>query len=67
MNPRPGATLDGSIVEFLAAKRLLVVLDNCEHLLGVVARLVEGVLRGCPGVWVLATSREGLALTENGT
>ena len=62
VNPRPGTTLDGSIIEFLAAKRLLVVLDNCEHLLGAVALLAEGVLRGCPGVRVLATSREGLGV-----
>jgi predicted ATPase/class 3 adenylate cyclase len=62
VNPRPGTTLDGSIVEFLASKRLLVVLDNCEHLLGAAARLAQGILRGCPTVSVLATSREGLAV-----
>jgi predicted ATPase/class 3 adenylate cyclase len=62
VNPRPGATLEGSIVEFLGAKRLLVVLDNCEHLLGAAARLASSILRGCPGVCVLATSREGLAV-----
>ena len=62
VNPRPGATLDGSIIEFLAGKRLLVVLDNCEHLLSAAARLAEGILRGCPGVRVLATSREGLGV-----
>ena len=60
VNPRPGATLSGSITEFLGSKRLLVVLDNCEHLLSAAARLTEAILRGCPGVCVLATSREGL-------
>jgi predicted ATPase len=62
VNPRPGATLEGSIVEFLSAKRLLIVLDNCEHLLAAAARLVEGILRAAPGVSVLATSREGLSV-----
>jgi predicted ATPase len=62
VNPRPGATLDGSIIEFLATKRALVVLDNCEHLLGAAARLAQGILRGCTRVCVLATSREGLAV-----
>jgi predicted ATPase/class 3 adenylate cyclase len=62
VNPRPGATLEGSIVEFLGTKRLLLVLDNCEHLLAAVGRLVEAVLRGAPGVSVLVTSREGLSV-----
>lgn len=44
----------------LAATELLMVLDNCEHVLGVVAPLVESMLRACPGLHVLATSREPL-------
>jgi predicted ATPase len=51
-----------SLIEFLASKQLLLVLDNCEHLLDPVAELVEVLVRACPGVVVLATSREGLAL-----
>jgi predicted ATPase len=39
-----------------------LVLDNCEHLLGPTARLADDVLHGCPGVRVLATSREGLGI-----
>ena len=62
VTPRPGMTLEASIVEFLRAKRLLLVLDNCEHLLNVSGRLAEGVIRGCPDVRILATSREGLAV-----
>jgi predicted ATPase/class 3 adenylate cyclase len=60
VNPRAGVTLSGSVIEFLGGKRLLLVLDNCEHLLSAAARLAEGILRGCPEVCVLATSREGL-------
>ncbi|MFB4314849.1 BTAD domain-containing putative transcriptional regulator [Actinomadura sp. 21ATH] len=47
----------------LAGKRLLLVLDNCEHLLDAAARLADRVLAGCPGVRVLATSREPLGIT----
>jgi len=61
VHPRPGLGLDESIVEFLHGKEMLVVLDNCEHLLDAAGRLVEGVLHGSAGVRLLATSREGLA------
>jgi predicted ATPase/class 3 adenylate cyclase len=57
-----GAGLEDSSIELLAHKKLLLVLDNCEHLLGPVATLVNGIERGCPGVSVLATSREGMAI-----
>ena len=50
------------MLEYLAAKRLLLVLDNCEHLLDAVARLVDAIEQRCARVSVLATSREGLAL-----
>jgi len=44
----------------LAAKRLLIVLDNCEQVIGACAELVAALLRTCPGIAVLATSREPL-------
>jgi predicted ATPase/DNA-binding SARP family transcriptional activator len=44
----------------LAERRLLLVLDNCEHLLDASARLAAALLRSCPDVVVLATSREPL-------
>ena len=59
---RPGMSLESSILEYLAGKRLLVVLDNCEHLLDAAARLAEAIVRDCPDVWVLATSREVLVV-----
>jgi len=59
---RPGLGLGASVAEFLAAKDLLVVLDNCEHVLDAAAALVAALLGGCPRVRVLATSREALAL-----
>ena len=51
-----------SIVEFLAAEALLLVLDNCEHLLDAAGDLADAILQACPGVRILATSREGLAV-----
>ena len=55
-----GQTIDDSVLEFLRSKQLLLVLDNCEHLLDSVTDVVDRVVRACPRVTVLATSREGL-------
>jgi len=51
-----------SIIDFLRPRYMLVVLDNCEHLLDAAAELVQAVLAGALGVRVLATSREGLGV-----
>jgi predicted ATPase len=50
------------IMEYLAAKHLLVIIDNCEHLVTASARLADEIVRNCPAVTVLATSREGLGI-----
>src|SRR5215467_3277202 len=57
----PGQQLDKAVLDHLAAGRWLLVLDNCEHLLTVAAAFAERLLASCPGVTVLATSRERLA------
>ena len=49
-----------TLVDALRSKRLLLVLDNCEHLVAACASLAADLLRNCPGVHVLATSREAL-------
>jgi predicted ATPase/class 3 adenylate cyclase len=59
---RGGLNLEDALVELLRTKRLLLVLDNCEHLLAAVAKLVTRIERTCPGVVVLATSREGMSV-----
>jgi len=59
---RPGMSLEASVSDFLRPKDLLLVLDNCEHLLGPVSALAARILGDCPGVRILATSREGLAV-----
>ncbi|MEU8797249.1 BTAD domain-containing putative transcriptional regulator [Spirillospora sp. NPDC048819] len=57
----PEAALD-RLAAALGARRLLLVLDNCEHVIEQAAELVERLLRGVPGIRVLATSREPLGL-----
>ena len=51
-----------TLVRQFAARRVLLVLDNCEHQVAVCATLAELLLRGCPAVWVVATSREPLGI-----
>ncbi|MGW3988226.1 LuxR C-terminal-related transcriptional regulator [Streptomyces sp. NPDC004830] len=57
--PQPDA-----LVEQVRERRLLLVLDNCEHLAAACARLAAALLRGAEGVRILATSRHRLGLTE---
>ena len=59
---RPQDPLEQVVHERLRAGRILLVLDNCEHVLGAVADLVRSVLASCPDVVVLATSRERLGI-----
>ncbi len=60
--PRPATSLTASILDALRTRELVLVLDNCEHLVEPVGALAEGLLRDCPGVRVLATSREALGV-----
>src|SRR6266700_1096561 len=48
--------------DYLRDKELLLVADNCEHLIGAVSQLVDGLLKAAPGVRVIATSREPLSI-----
>ncbi len=50
------------LVETVSGQRLLVLLDNCEHLVGACAKLADALLRGCPNLVLLATSREPLGV-----
>ncbi|WP_050502413.1 AfsR/SARP family transcriptional regulator [Streptomyces monomycini] len=50
------------LAEFCEHRRMLLVLDNCEHVIGAAADLADRLLTECPGVTVLATSREPLAV-----
>jgi predicted ATPase/class 3 adenylate cyclase len=59
---QPGQPVLSTLLAALKPRRLLLALDNCEHLLDACARLADAVLRGCPAVRVLATSREALGI-----
>jgi predicted ATPase/DNA-binding SARP family transcriptional activator/DNA-binding CsgD family transcriptional regulator len=59
---RPGEAPAETLGNYLRSKEMLLVLDNCEHLIEAAARLVEQLLRSCPRLGILATSREPLGL-----
>ncbi|MET8690886.1 BTAD domain-containing putative transcriptional regulator, partial [Streptomyces sp. NPDC004732] len=50
------------LVEYCAPRSLLLLLDNCEHVIGAAAELAEALLTHCPGLTILATSREPLGV-----
>jgi predicted ATPase/DNA-binding SARP family transcriptional activator/Tfp pilus assembly protein PilF len=62
-----GQSPEATLIAHLRGRRVLLVLDNCEHLVAAAATLAEGVLRACPRVSVLATSREPLGVPGEAT
>jgi predicted ATPase/DNA-binding CsgD family transcriptional regulator len=58
----PGRPVLDTLVEAVGGRALLVLLDNCEHVIGTCAKLADALLRGCPGLVLLATSREPLGV-----
>ena len=62
---REGSTrsLRDSVLEHLRHRSILLVLDNCEHVIGACAELAEALLRGASHLRILATSREGIGIT----
>lgn len=61
--PSGRRSLLASLTDALASRRLLLVLDNCEHVIGGAARVAETLLRACPRLQILATSREPLRIS----
>jgi hypothetical protein len=59
---QPEAPIFATLKGYLRERRLLLILDNCEHLIGASAELAEALLRSCPDVCILATSREALGI-----
>lgn len=57
-----GRFLQASLTEFLTAKRLLLILDNCEHLVPACASLSDHLLQNCPHLCILTTSRQTLGI-----
>src|SRR5215213_3218314 len=62
VNERPQESLSDTLADVLRDRELLLVVDNCEHLVGASARLADKLLDSCPGVRILATSREALGV-----
>ena len=62
VSEQPGRPLTDTLVDSLRSRWLLLVLDNCEHLIEACAVLADALLHACPEVCILATSREPLAL-----
>jgi predicted ATPase/DNA-binding CsgD family transcriptional regulator len=58
----PGRPVTGTVAEAVGGRSLLVLLDNCEHVLGACAKLADALLQGCPNLALLATSREPLGI-----
>jgi predicted ATPase/class 3 adenylate cyclase/Tfp pilus assembly protein PilF len=59
---QPGREINETLIDALRSKAMLLVLDNCEHLLAACADIAGALLRACPQVRMLATSRERLAV-----
>ena len=59
---QPGRPLTETLVDGMRSKEMLLVLDNCEHLIDSAARLLDKLLDSCPRLRVLATSRESLGM-----
>jgi len=60
---KPGEPLLSTLQSALHARQVLLLLDNCEHLLDACAQHVDALLRACPDLQVLATSREALGIS----
>jgi predicted ATPase/DNA-binding SARP family transcriptional activator len=59
---QPGRSPSESLVASCRTRQVLVILDNCEHVIGEAARLAHELVRACPRMILLATSREPLAI-----
>jgi predicted ATPase/class 3 adenylate cyclase len=59
LNGRP---VTDALLEALSDRRIMIVLDNCEHVIGACARLSDAILRSCKEIRILATSREPLSI-----
>jgi len=67
LKEEPGKAMGQTLTDHLKNKVLLLVLDNCEHLLNACAAFCDDLLRHCPRVRILVTSRESLGITAETT
>jgi predicted ATPase/DNA-binding SARP family transcriptional activator len=59
---RPGHSLPESLIASCRNRHALVILDNCEHVIDAAAKIADQLVRGCPGMTLVATSREPLGI-----
>ena len=62
LRDEPQRPVIAMLCDYLREKKLLLLLDNCEHLIEACAELVDGLLHACPHICILATSREALGI-----
>ncbi len=62
LREQTGISILDSVVDYLSSKRLLLILDNCEHLLDACGCIADTLLHTCSDLKILATSREGLGI-----
>jgi predicted ATPase/class 3 adenylate cyclase len=62
VEPYPGMTLQDAVIDALQGRRLLLIVDNCEHVIEAANRLIGRIVSSCSTVTILATSREPLGV-----
>jgi len=62
LQQQQGLGIEDTLIEYLRTRELLLVVDNCEHVLDSAAKILDQIARHCPKVSVLATSREALGV-----
>jgi predicted ATPase/DNA-binding winged helix-turn-helix (wHTH) protein len=67
LKEEPGKPLSQTLAEHLRQKRVLLLVDNCEHLLDACASVADMLLRQCPGLKILASSRQALGMAGEQT
>ncbi len=67
LRPGEGAAIEDVVTRYLWSKELLLVVDNCEHVLDGAVAAIRRILNSCPNVRIVATSRESLGIPGEGT
>jgi predicted ATPase/class 3 adenylate cyclase/DNA-binding CsgD family transcriptional regulator len=67
LSDQPGRSTMETLTRFIADRHMLIVVDNCEHLLDATADLIEALLSRCPRLRLLATSREPISVPGEAT
>jgi non-specific serine/threonine protein kinase len=62
IHTKADTSLEAALLDFLSLKKLLIIFDNCEHLIKASASLIESLLHKCPHLKIMVTSRESLGI-----